>query len=298
MRRSIFLLSLILAPAGVILLILLLGGGTGDPAPVEAIRPLPDAGAPPPVRRVEFQLLGEDGQPVRGAVCVLIEPELARAAIDAAGHALVELAATGPLLMMAWAPGHEVLEAGPWEAPPDGGFRLRKLSEPEVAALAPIELVEWRLLVTGAAGEGIARALLLARPSGQPDAPPWIGFTDDEGALSLTAAAESLEFEVYAPGRLARAPWLLLRQTLDFPPTSSDGVFALHAEFASLEVNGLPPGEAVELRQDGQIRDLAVSSLQGQVRWPILPPGPWTISVDGAPPRELNLTAGEQKLDW
>lgn len=300
MRRRYFVLSLILTPIGVILLILLISGGTGEPEPVDPVKTLPDAGAPPPTRRVEFQLLGEDGQPVLGAVCVLIEPDLARAEVDAAGHALVELAGAGPLLMMAWAPGHEVLEAGPWEAPPDGGFRLKKLSDPEVAALAPIELAEWKLQVTGPRGEPVARALLLARPAGDADAPPWIGFTDAGGAVSVMAAAETLDWEIYAPGRLARAPWLLLRETLDYPtdPDSAVAAFALRADFASLELSGLPPGEAVELLQDGQVRDLSVSSLQGQIRYGVLPPGLWTVSVEGAGSRDLQLSSGDQTITW
>lgn len=298
MRRLSFLLSLILVPAAVVLLILLFAGGTGEPAPVDPVKPLTEAGAAPAARRVEFRILGADGQPVMGTVCVVIEPELARAAVDASGLAAVEIAAPGPLLMMAWAPGCQVLEAGPWEAPPDGGFRLLPLSEPELAALPPQELAEWRLKVTGPNGEGLARALLMARPAGEPNAPPWIGLCDEEGAIAMQAGAETLDWEVYAPGRLARAPWLLLRRSLDPPVDAADAALELRADFASLELSGLPAGEAVELRQEGEVRDLSVASVQGKVRWPVLPPGSWTVAVDGAGEREFTLSAGESRLPW
>lgn len=298
MRRGLFLLSLILAPASVILLILLLGGGTGDPAPVDPIRTLAEDGLPPATRRVEFKLLGADGQPVMGLVCVVLEPELARAAVDAAGLASVQLAATGPLFMMAWAPGHQVLEAGPWEAPPDGGFRLERLSEPELAALAPLELVSWSMKAIGPDGEGLAQALLMARPAGEPDAPPWIGLCGPDGSVTMLASAETLDWELYAPGRLARPTWLLLRQTVDPAADPAGAAIELHPHYASLELSGLPAGEAVELVQDGQVRDLVVASAEGVVSWPILPPGRWTVAMEGAGSREWDLPAGPQRRNW
>jgi len=296
MRRALFALSLILAPVLVILLILQIGGGTGQPDPVEPVQPLPEAGSPPPTRRIEFRLLGPDGQPAPGAVCVILEPELARAEVDAAGRATAELAASGPVLMMAWAPGHEVLEAGPWSAPPDGGFRLARLSEPERAAQEPLELVRWELQVLGRDGAGLAQALVLARPAGAEEAPPWIGLADADGRVSVMAADGALDWEVYAPGRLPRAPWRLLRENREW--SAGGGAQEFRPAFGSLEVTGLPAGEAVELLQGGEVRDLTVASLEGMVRWPVLPPGAWTISVAGGGTREVESDLTDQILSW
>ncbi len=298
MRRAFFALSLILTPVLVVLLILLFGGGTGQPDPVDPVQPLPDAGAPPATHRLEFRLLGPDGQPAPGAVCVILEPELARADVDAAGRAAVELAAPGPVLMMAWAPGHEVLEAGPWSAPPDGGFRLKKLSDPERAAQQPLALVDWELQVLDRAGGGLAQALVLARPADDASAPPWIGLTGADGRLTVQAGGGALDWEVFAPGRLPRAPWLLLRESRDYAPAPADAPFVLRPAYASLELTGLPAGEAVELQQGGEVRDLTVASLDGIVRWTVLPPGRWTIAVAGAGARDVELAVGEQSLPW
>lgn len=298
MRRAFFVLSLILTPLLVVLLILQFGAGTGSPDPVDPVQPLPETGAPPATHRIEFRLLGPDGQPAPGALCVILEPELARAEVDAAGRAAVELAAQGPVRMMAWAPGHEVLEAGPWTAPPDGGFRLARLSEPERAAQEPLTLVQWNVQVRGRDGDGLAQALVLARPAEAPEAPPWIGITGADGRVAMMAAAASLNWEVYAPGRLPRAPWLLLRVNLDMADDPAGAAIELRPPYGSLELTGLPAGEAVELLHGGEVRDLTVSSLEGIVRWPVLPLGSWTIAVAGAGTREVELAPGDQILSW
>lgn len=293
LRRLLWILGVPLFVAAVLLNL------QGFGSDIEAIAPVERLEAPrrPAERFFEFRLEGVAGAALEHAVVIVTAPELAQAEVRADGLVRVALRAPGPLRLLAWAPGYQVTEAGPWDSAPRVPLQLLPLEEPEIPLAAPIPLADRRLRILQAGGQPLPFALVLARPADQAAAAAWIAVADAEGMATLRAGAEALDLEVYTPGRLAVARWRLATRRLA-PAGVEDPVQELFAVCGDLEVHGLHPGEAIELRREGATEDLAVADAAGIARWRWLPPGPWEVALEAGGAMAVEVTAEGVSMTW
>ncbi len=297
MQRLLGFLLILAVPAGVALALLAMQGGGVPLEPVAPVEALPPPEPAPAEREIPLRVRGAEGRPAAGALLVLFAPELAQARADADGIARLRISEPGPLRLLAWAPGHQVGEFGPWDSPPLDGVSLAPLEEPSLPPAEPVELAARALILRDQDGAPLAHALVLARPAGAESDPPWVGLAGHDGGVELLADAGPLGIEIYAPGRPPHPSWLLARHALG--PLGTDSAPALlEAASADLLLEGLPAGGAVELQREGRVVDLAVADAEGILRWKRLPPGAWTISADEGGAREIVLAPGALTLRW
>jgi len=264
------------------------------PAPARATTPvetLPPTRTPTASQEWSFALLHADGSPASDGVVIVLEPAIARAEISPDGTCRLALRKLSPVRVLAWAPGHQVREAGPWESPPLE-LRLDAMEDLPAAEL-PLQLASLGVQLTNPDGTALAGALLLARPVDHPEAPPWMAFSDQSGVAACEVEDAPLLLQVYSPGRAPRAPWLLASDTR--PASDAEMVWVIAT--ASLQISGLPPMEPVQLRRDGEALDLLAVSEDGFARWDALAPGAWEIGTAAGRMR-LILEPGERRTAW
>jgi hypothetical protein len=297
MRRLSGFLLILAVPAGVALTLLATQGGGEPLEPIAPVEALPPPAPVPAEREISLRVRDAEGRSDAGALVVLFAPELAQARADAAGIARLRITAPGPMRLLAWAPGHQVEEFGPWDSPPLDGVSLTPLAEPSLSPAEPLHLATRALILRDQDDAPLAHALVLARPAGAESDPPWVGLTDADGGVELLVAAGPLGIEIYAPGRPPHPAWLLARHALE-PSRTDPAPALLNAECTDLLLEGLPAGSAVELQREGRVVDLAVADAEGILRWKRLPPGAWTFTADEGGAREFVLAPGALTLRW
>lgn len=291
MRKILLWLLVPALPIAVVFGILAL---QDPPVPARAIAPvevLPAEPAAPELRQHQFSLLRSDGSPAADGVVIVLEPAVAQAAVAADGACRFALRASGPIRVLAWAPGHRVREAGPWLSPPLE-LRLDASEQPEPPD-PPLRLTRLTLRLKRPGGEALAGALLLARAADDPEAPPWLAFADEHGRVDCEVEETELLLQVFAPGRAPRAAWLLASGTRT--PSATEAEWEIPS--AQLEVGGLPPMEPLQLWRDGEVLDLRAAGEDGFVRWDALAPGAWELSAAAGRMR-LILAAGAHRVTW
>lgn len=281
-------------PLVVVLGLLATQGGDEDwnpPAPPAQFSPPAAA----PVREFRFLLRDAAGAAPAGAVVLAIEPELAPAEVTADGAVTVRLREPGPVRLLAWAPGCEVSEGGPWSEPPTVAWVLPRLAEVAAARAAPLALVERHLRISDAGGKPLAHALVLLRSAEEPAAAPWVGFADAEGTLTLSATPGASLIEVFAPGHAAAPAWRVAEARLEADAPNPAPISAACAE---LRVRGLSAGEAAELLRDGQVMARAVADAAGEVRWRDLPIAAWDVRIETGETMHVGLEPSGTTLLW
>lgn len=282
------------APFAVILILLATQGLGADVAP-----PAPPAEftlpAQPAPREFRFQLLRADGSVPAGAVVLAFEPELVQGRIADDGAVTLPLRAAGPVRVMAWAPGCVVSEAGPWLTPPATAWLLAPLESPELTPASALILVDRDVRVTLPGGAPLAHALVSLRSAEDADAAPAFGFTDVEGALRLRAEAGDCQIEVFAPGHAALAPWRVAEVRA---ATAGGDPIRIEAACGNLQVNGLAPGEALELLREGDVVGRAVANAAGEARWTSLPLGDWQLRIETGEAMPVRVAAEGTTLLW
>lgn len=291
MRRILSWLLVPLLPVATVLALLALQDPPAPPRAIAPVEALPSGPEPPPLREFALAIRRADGAPAADAVAIVAAPEVARAEVGDDGVARFALRIPGAVSLLAWAPGHLVRESGPWEAPP-AELRLDPL--PETApSVAPLALAPLRLRLLDGGGAPLADALLLVRDADEPEAPPWLAFSDADGLAACAAGAGKLRLEVFAPGRAPDAEWSLGARDLGDDSREFDWALAT----ARLELRGLPALEAVHLRRDGRSLDLRAAGEDGTLVWPCLPPGGWELSAAGGA-MQLHLAPGANAAEW
>lgn len=291
MRRLLLWLLVPVLPVTVVLGILTLQDGPSPAhavAPVEGLPPLQEA---PAAKPWSFALLRSDGSAASDGVVIVLEPAVTSTTIGADGVCRFTLRSDDPVQVLAWAPGHRVREAGPWESPPLE-LRLDAL-EALPSAVPPLELMHLRLQIVLEDGETLPGALMLARPEASPEAPPWLAFADANGIVECEVENTPLLLEIYAPGRAPQAAWLLANETR--LPGAVDSEWMIVP--ARLEISGFPAMEPVQLRRDGELLDLIAASEAGVALWQALSPGAWEVSTATGRMR-LILEAGTRRVSW
>lgn len=291
MRRLLLWLLVPALPLAVVLGLLALQDAPSPPRAIAPVEALPVAAPLAEPRAWDFPLRRSDGSPALDAVVIVVEPEVAQASVGADGRCHISVRAPGPVRVLAWAPGHQVREAGPWDSPP---LELRLDAMEALAAPAePLRLAPLRVRLAVSDGPPLGGALLVVRPEAQPAAAPWLAFADGEGVAVCEAEDVPLLVQVYAPGRAPRAPWLLASAVR--APGSEEWTWEI--ALARLEIAGLPPMEPVELRKDGETLDLLAAGEDGVARWHALAPGAWEVATAAGRMR-LELAAGARRAAW
>lgn len=290
-RRLLAWLAVPLLPAATVWILLQMQDAPWPPAAVAPVEPLPAADPPPPAVAWSVPLLRADGSPAADGVLIVAAPRAASAEVGADGVARFALRPGEAPRVLAWAPGHAPREAGPWSEPP-AELRLDPLAEVPAAA-APLRLEPLSVRLCDAEGAALAGALLLVRPAGEPEAPPWLAFADADGVAACDAAAGALRLEAFAPGRAPRPPWSLGTRDHERGGAADEWRIAV----ARLELRDLAPMEVVRLRRDGETLDLLAAGEDGVARWEGLPPGAWEAACATGRMR-LELAAGANRAAW
>ena len=226
-----------------------------------------------PPQIITVSLKDSFGQPASDAVAVLLQPELARAAVDVHGKATFLIQAHGPVHLMASLSHHELLHFGPADAFPLDGLEFTALKE---KALLQYPLTLRKRNVTVQTVPPVQDALLTAKADG----PPWMAWTNQNGVAIFKVLPEiPLNLAVYAPGFPSVDAWEIGTADLEKMGTS----ITIPTQSWPLSLRDLPANELASIRRThppAEMPDHWVDEM-GTLFFPNLPAGEYKVSVQG-----------------
>jgi len=244
------------------------------------------------IRDVPVRLQRADGSPATDAVLIATEPVIAYAQADSDGLATLRIPSEGPIAFFAYSLGMQVIHWGPEPIPPQSTLRFDKLvdSRPRLDPLGVVGTATLRVH-DRESGAPIRGAMILVRRVDRPDEAPLIGFSGEDGLVSLETLPDgALQAEIHAPAKLPGPATELGR--VEFRADSEETLPAA-VDAAWFLLNDLPADALVELQRigiEGEFPDQLVER-DGSLLLGPLPAGSYTLIIAGEE-RELLLVSG------
>lgn len=244
------------------------------------------------IRDVPVRLQRADGSPAADAALIATQPVIAYAQADSDGLAVLRIPSEGPIAFYAYSLGMQVIHWGPEPTPPQSILRFDKLvdSRPRLDPLGGTGTATLRVH-DRESGAPIRGAMILVRRADAPDEAPGVGFSDEDGLVSLETLPDgALQAEIHAPAMLPGPATELGR--VEFRAGSEETQPAA-VDAAWFLLDGLQPDALAQLQRigiEGEFPDRLVER-DGSLLLGPLPAGSYTLTTGGEE-RELLLVSG------
>ncbi|MBC8404373.1 MAG: hypothetical protein H8E15_04045 [Planctomycetes bacterium] len=235
---------------------------------------------------LEVEVLLPSQAPAVHALVVMLEPELSSGFTDASGKVRIAHFQNGKIRLQAYLPQHDLLLIGPMDPESLQPLVLQEREIKALPLLTPQVLVRFDLKLVDQQNRPIADALLsvvekpaqIATPT--PTLAPWVSLADDGGWARVEGVPETdLLIRAYAPTLPLDPAWLLAQRSL-IPRDEADVHWQIPV--ASIQFHGLAVGQLMygERLQPAAKLPMVRVPTNGQVNYPVLPPGDYLFRID------------------